>query len=218
MSDLQPVTTAIEFFSEKELACKGTGVIKLDPRFAVALPELRRAWGKSLSPNSICRTPEHNAKVGGNPNSLHMTENAKWPTLGTMAADISWRGWPVEEQLALLVWLGAWVGRLACTMVSATLTAVLILAWMACRSQCSCTAKTGLVSLAETRSWRKISQRGTLCITKLQLTRCKRERAQLTSAEGTWFDMDKVRFRSGMPEKIGGWVRIPGTLRHPSTT
>lgn len=26
------------------------------------------------------------------------------------------------------------------------------------------------------------------------------------SSEGGWFDMDKVRFRSGFPEKIGGWV------------
>jgi hypothetical protein len=118
MSDLQPVTTAIEFFSQAELECKGsrkdnapgTGVIKLDPRFAAALPELRRAWNKPLTPNSICRTPEHNVKVGGNPNSLHMTENAKWPTIGTMAADISWRGWPVEEQLAFarVAWGMGW--------------------------------------------------------------------------------------------------------------
>jgi hypothetical protein len=116
--ELKPVTTAIEFFSQSELECKGsrqnntpgTGIIKLDPRFAKELPELRRAWGKSLSPNSICRTPEHNAKVGGNPNSLHMTENAKWPTIGTMAADISWRGWPVEEQLAFarVAWGMGW--------------------------------------------------------------------------------------------------------------
>jgi hypothetical protein len=122
MSDLQPVTTAIEFFSHAELECKGsrkiengiakpgTGVVKLDPRFAVALPELRRAWGKGLTPNSICRTPEHNSKVGGNPNSLHMTENAKWPTIGTMAADISWRGWAVDEQLAFarMAWRMGW--------------------------------------------------------------------------------------------------------------
>lgn len=26
------------------------------------------------------------------------------------------------------------------------------------------------------------------------------------ASEGGWFDMDKVRFRSGYPEKIGGWV------------
>ena len=29
--------------------------------------------------------------------------------------------------------------------------------------------------------------------------------------EGTWFEMDKVRFRSGYPEKIGGWVADTGT-------
>ena len=27
------------------------------------------------------------------------------------------------------------------------------------------------------------------------------------SGEGGWYDCDKVRFRSGLPEKIGGWVR-----------
>ena len=31
------------------------------------------------------------------------------------------------------------------------------------------------------------------------------------SNEGTWFEMDKVRFRSGYPEKIGGWVKDTGT-------
>ena len=29
--------------------------------------------------------------------------------------------------------------------------------------------------------------------------------------EGGWFDIDKVRFRFGMPEKIGGWVRHAAT-------
>jgi hypothetical protein len=29
--------------------------------------------------------------------------------------------------------------------------------------------------------------------------------------EGTWFEMDKVRFRSGYPEKIGGWTKDTGT-------
>tara|TARA_R100000544_G_scaffold15052_1_gene7000 strand:- start:273 stop:416 length:144 start_codon:yes stop_codon:yes gene_type:complete len=27
------------------------------------------------------------------------------------------------------------------------------------------------------------------------------------SEEGGWFDADKVRFRSGRPEKIGGWQK-----------
>ena len=28
------------------------------------------------------------------------------------------------------------------------------------------------------------------------------------SNEGGWYDGDKIRFRSGNPEKIGGWVRL----------
>ena len=28
------------------------------------------------------------------------------------------------------------------------------------------------------------------------------------SNEGSWFDCNKVRFRSGFPEKIGGWIRL----------
>lgn len=62
---MQPITTAIPYFSESELQCKGTGIIKLDPRFADALPKLREAWGKPLTPNSVCRNPEHNKAVGG---------------------------------------------------------------------------------------------------------------------------------------------------------
>ena len=32
--------------------------------------------------------------------------------------------------------------------------------------------------------------------------------------EGTWFEMDKVRFRSGYPEKIGGWTLDTGTYNN----
>ena len=31
------------------------------------------------------------------------------------------------------------------------------------------------------------------------------------ASEGGWFDMDKVRFRSGFPEKIGGWLKATST-------
>lgn len=96
---MNPVTTSIEFFSEPELACKGSGTIKMDPRFAAALVELRRAWGRPLTPNSVCRTPAHNIKVGGHPSSLHLTDNPKWPTVGTMACDIRWRDWSLQDQL-----------------------------------------------------------------------------------------------------------------------
>lgn len=90
----------LEFFGPKELACQRTGLIKLDPHFAEALPTLRRAWGKPMVLNSVCRTPAHNKAVGGHPSSLHLTENPKHPTKGAMAADVRWRGWPSKDQLA----------------------------------------------------------------------------------------------------------------------
>lgn len=107
---MTPITTAIQYFSEHELACKGTGVIKLDPRFAETLPDLREAWGEPLTPNSVCRSPEHNVAVGGNPRSLHMTENAAWPTYGCMAADIAWHDMSTVKRLefAQLAWSMGW--------------------------------------------------------------------------------------------------------------
>lgn len=108
---MTPWTGAIPFFSVTELACKGTGAVRLDPRFAAALPFLRVSWGRPLAPNSVCRTPAHNARVGGHPRSLHLTENPAHPgAAGTMAADLAWRDWPVADQLALarLAWRQGW--------------------------------------------------------------------------------------------------------------
>jgi len=34
--------------------------------------------------------------------------------------------------------------------------------------------------------------------------------------EGGWFESDKVRFRSGYPEKIGGWIKDTGTIYSPT--
>lgn len=36
------------------------------------------------------------------------------------------------------------------------------------------------------------------------------------SNEGGWFDCDKIRFRAGYPEKIGGWVKIGGNAGNAS--
>ena len=37
-----------------------------------------------------------------------------------------------------------------------------------------------------------------------------RENTRYTS-EGGWYECDKIRFRQGTPEKIGGWQRISAT-------
>ena len=55
---------------------------------------------------------------------------------------------------------------------------------------------------------------------KLQLRPGVNRESTSLSNEGTWFEMDKVRFRSGYPEKLGGWVRDNGpntSALQPST-
>jgi len=45
-------------------------------------------------------------------------------------------------------------------------------------------------------------------LTKLQFKPGINKESTSYSNEGGWFDIDKVRFRFGMPEKIGGWSRL----------
>jgi hypothetical protein len=45
---------------------------------------------------------------------------------------------------------------------------------------------------------------------KLRLSPGIKREGTSSSNEGSWFDMDKVRFRSGYPEKLGGWVADRG--------
>jgi hypothetical protein len=45
---------------------------------------------------------------------------------------------------------------------------------------------------------------------KLQLRPGVNRESTTLANEGTWFEMDKVRFRSGYPEKLGGWTLDSG--------
>lgn len=45
-------------------------------------------------------------------------------------------------------------------------------------------------------------------LTKLQFQPGINKETTSYSNEGGWFDMDKMRFRAGFPEKIGGWVKV----------
>jgi len=47
-----------------------------------------------------------------------------------------------------------------------------------------------------------------MTLKKLELRPGINKESTSYSNEGGWFDCDKVRFRSGFPEKIGGWVRL----------
>lgn len=90
--------SALPYFGPEELACKGTGELRLDRRFAAQLPALRMAWGKPLHPTSVCRARSHNVAIGGHPRSLHLTDNPVHPVHGAMAADISWSTWSLEDR------------------------------------------------------------------------------------------------------------------------
>lgn len=91
----------LPYFSMAELACKcPCQQVKLDIRFAAALPMLRQEWGQPLTLNSVCRCPTHNNAVGGKINSYHLTANPAYPVAGTMAADIRWHDWAADKQRA----------------------------------------------------------------------------------------------------------------------
>ena len=38
-----------------------------------------------------------------------------------------------------------------------------------------------------------------------------------TAVEGTWIESDKVRFRAGSPEKVGGWRSDPTPTPDPGS-
>jgi len=63
-------------FSPSEIACRGTGQLKLHPEALDKLQALRDRLGKPLILRSAYRSPEHNRRVGGAPQSKHMEGTA----------------------------------------------------------------------------------------------------------------------------------------------
>lgn len=59
-------------FSPRELACKGTGSLLVDPVALDRLQALRDTLESPLLITSAYRSPEHNRRVGGAKGSLHM--------------------------------------------------------------------------------------------------------------------------------------------------
>jgi len=63
-------------FSPAEIACRGTGQLKLHPAALDKLQALRDRLGKPLIIRSAYRSPEHNRAVGGATRSKHMDGTA----------------------------------------------------------------------------------------------------------------------------------------------
>lgn len=82
----------MNYFTDDELRCKGSRMLKLAYGFRDKLNQLRFAWGRPLSINSCCRSTAYNKSVGGAPKSFHLFDAANGVD-GTCAADISTVGW-----------------------------------------------------------------------------------------------------------------------------
>jgi len=63
-------------FLPKELACRGTGQVKVHRDALRKLQALRNRIGKPMIITSAYRSPEHNAAVGGAKNSRHVVGDA----------------------------------------------------------------------------------------------------------------------------------------------
>ena len=63
-------------FSPAEIACRGTGAIKINTEAMDKLQSLRNRLGKPLIVRSGYRSPSHNRAVGGAPASKHMLGTA----------------------------------------------------------------------------------------------------------------------------------------------
>lgn len=59
-------------FSPQEIACRGTGKLRIDPAAMDKLQALRTRLAAPMIINSAYRSPEHNRKVGGAKNSQHL--------------------------------------------------------------------------------------------------------------------------------------------------
>jgi zinc D-Ala-D-Ala carboxypeptidase len=63
-------------FSPKELACRGTGSLLVNPHALDALQRLRERLGKPIIITSAYRSPEHNRRIKGAQNSRHLAGDA----------------------------------------------------------------------------------------------------------------------------------------------
>ena len=69
-------------FSEREFACKGSGLCKMHPGFMDRLQALRTEFGKALRVTSGYRSPAHNAAVSS-------TKSASGPHTTGRAVDLA---------------------------------------------------------------------------------------------------------------------------------
>ena len=65
-----------EYFTEKELQCKGTGECNMNDNFMLKLEELRKKYNTPMIITSGYRHPAHNVAIGGSRYSAHIKGRA----------------------------------------------------------------------------------------------------------------------------------------------
>ena len=60
-----------EYFTEKELRCRGTGECDMNDNFMLKLEELRKKYNTPMIITSAYRHPAHNVAIGGSRYSAH---------------------------------------------------------------------------------------------------------------------------------------------------
>ena len=96
-------------FSERELACKGTGMFNMSERFLGELQNLRTRFGRPMEPTSACRSKEHNENVGGHPRSLHVCDDPHYEGQdGCIAIDIEIQNGGYRGDLVSIAWSLGW--------------------------------------------------------------------------------------------------------------
>ena len=63
-------------FSPQEVACHGTGKLRINPKLLTCLELLRILLNRPIVCNSVYRSPYHNAKLGGAIFSQHLLASA----------------------------------------------------------------------------------------------------------------------------------------------
>lgn len=100
-----------EYFSDNELKCRKTGVVKLDPNFEREILLYRKGIGIPLHVNSCCRSVQHNIDIGGSRSSYHLYEGVNDSRKGTLAIDLRVHSDNVRvDMVALALQLGWSVG------------------------------------------------------------------------------------------------------------
>lgn len=94
-------------FSDEELACKATGIVRLAPGFVDELKALRLEFARPMTVTSCCRSAEHNTRIGGHGRSLHVYDHNARGLDGAAAIDVLV---PARDRgpLVMLAWQRGW--------------------------------------------------------------------------------------------------------------